>query len=95
MTFFKLKSQTLLEVTNIMIEQNVIVSENGRIIIPAIFRKELNIKSGDELILRLSPDNEIIIHSPRQSLQKLQELFKNKSGSFVEKLLEVRRKEEI
>lgn len=78
-----------------MIEQNVIVSENGRIIIPAIFRKELNIKSGDELILRLSPDNEIIIHSPRQSLQKLQDLFKNKSGSFVEKLLEMRRKEEI
>jgi AbrB family looped-hinge helix DNA binding protein len=78
-----------------MIEQNVIVSENGRIIIPAIFRKELNIKSGDELILRLSPDNEIIIHSPRQSLQKLQELFKNKSGSFVEKLIEMRRKEEI
>ena len=78
-----------------MIEQNVIVSENGRIIIPAIFRKELNIKSGDELILRLSPDNEIIIHSPRQSLQKLQELFKNKSGSCVEKLFEMRRKEEI
>jgi hypothetical protein len=78
-----------------MIEQNVIVSENGRIIIPAIFRKELNIKSGDELILRLSPDNEIIIHSPRQSLQKLQELFKNKSGSFVEKFIEMRRKEEI
>ena len=78
-----------------MIEKNVIVSENGRIIIPAIFRKELNIKSGDELILRLSPDNEIIIHSPRQSLQKLQELFKNKSGSFVEKLIEMRRKEEI
>ena len=95
MTFFKLKSQTSLRVTNIMIEQNVIVSENGRIIIPAIFRKELNIKSGDELILRLSPDNEIIIHSPRQSLQKLQELFKNKSGSFVEKLIEMRRKEEI
>jgi len=78
-----------------MIEQNVIVRENGRIIIHAIFRKELNIKSGDELILRLSPDNEIIIHSPRQSLQKLQELFKNKSGSFVEKLIEMRRKEEI
>ena len=95
MAFFKLKSQTSIGVTNIMIEQNVIVSENGRIIIPAIFRKELNIKSGDELILRLSPDNEIIIHSPRQSLQKLQELFKNKSGSFVEKLFEMRRKEEI
>jgi AbrB family looped-hinge helix DNA binding protein len=94
MTFFKLKSQTSLRVTNIMIEQNVIVSENGRIIIPAIFRKELNIKSGDELILRLSPDNEIIIHSPRQSLQKLQDFaVKKNKTNLVDVLIDMRRKE--
>ena len=78
-----------------MIEQNVTVSENGRIIIPAIFRKELSIKSGDELILTLSPDKDIIVHSPRQSLHKLQQLFKNKKESFVDALIEMRRKEEI
>ena len=77
-----------------MIEQNVIVSENGRIIIPAIFRKELNIKSGDELILRLSPDNEIIIYSPRQSLQKLQDFaVKKNKTNLVDVLIDMRRKE--
>ena len=77
-----------------MIEQNVIVSENGRIIIPAIFRKELNIKSGDELILRLSPDNEIIIHSTRQSLQKLQDFaVKKNKTNLVDVLIDMRRKE--
>lgn len=77
-----------------MIEQNVIVSENGRIIIPAIFRKELNIKSGDELILRLSPDNEIIIHSPRQSLKKLQDFaVKKNKTNLVDVLIDMRRKE--
>jgi len=77
-------------------EQHVTVSENGRIIIPASIRKELNIKSGDELILRLSPNNEIVINSPKQSLQKIQNLIakKNKTN-LVEALLDIRRKEKI
>lgn len=80
----------------IMREQNVIVSENGRIIIPAIFRKELSIQPGDELILSLSPENDIIVHSPRQSLQKLQDLVAKKhKTNLVETLIEMRRKEEI
>lgn len=79
-----------------MREQNVIVSENGRIIIPSIFRKELSIKPGDELILSLSPDNDIVVHSPRQSLQKLQNLAASKhKNSLVDAVIEMRRKEEI
>jgi len=74
---------------------NVTVGENGRMIIPAIFRKQLNLKAGDELVVKLSPDNDIVIHSPKQSLKKLQELFKSSTDSFVEELLEMRRKEEI
>ena len=78
-----------------MREFNVTVGENGRMIIPAIFRKQLNLKAGDELVVKLSPDNDIVIHSPKQSLKKLQELFKSSTDSFVEELLETRRKEEI
>jgi AbrB family looped-hinge helix DNA binding protein len=74
---------------------NVIVGENGRMIIPAIFRKQLNLKAGDELVVKLSADNDIVIHSPKQSLRKLQELFKSSSESFVDELFEMRRKEEI
>ncbi len=80
-----------------MREFNVTVGENGRMIIPAMFRKQLDLKAGDEVMVKLSPDNDIIIHTPKQSLKKLQELIKNKSNkeSLVDALFEMRRKEEI
>ena len=79
-----------------MREQNVTVSDNGRIVLPVIFRKQLNINPGDELILSVSPDNDIIIHSPKQSLHKLQDLVAKKhKTNLVETLIEMRRKEEI
>ncbi|NBV06299.1 MAG: AbrB/MazE/SpoVT family DNA-binding domain-containing protein [Proteobacteria bacterium] len=79
-----------------MREQNVTVSDNGRIVLPVMFRKQLNINPGDELILSVSPDNDIIVHSPKQSLQKLQDLVAKKhKTNLVETLIEMRRKEEI
>ncbi len=78
-----------------MKEFNVAIGENGRMIIPAAFRKQLNIKPGDEVIVKLSPDNDIIVHSPKQSLRKLQQLFKSSNESFVDELFDMRRKEEI
>jgi len=79
-----------------MKEFNVSVGENGRMIIPALFRKQLNLKAGDEVIVKLSADNDIIVHSPKQSLSKLQKLLKeNKTGSLVEELFSMRKKEEI
>ena len=79
-----------------MREYNITVSENGRIVIPAMFRKELNINPGDEVILSISPGNDIIIHSPKQSLQKLQDLFATKQKrKLVDEVIEMRRNEEI
>ena len=80
-----------------MREFNVVVGENGRMIIPSLFRKTLNLKAGDELVVKLSPDNDIVIHSPKQSLKKLQELIKSKNNgeSLVDALFEMRRNEEI
>lgn len=80
-----------------MREFNVTVGENGRMIIPAMFRKQLDLKAGDEVMVKLSSDNDIIIHTPKQSLRKLQELIKNKGNneSLVDALFEMRRKEEI
>ncbi len=78
-----------------MREFNVVVGENGRMIIPVMFRKQLNLKAGDEVVVKLSEDNDIIVHSPKQSLKKLQELFKGSVGSFVDELFEMRKKEEI
>ncbi len=79
-----------------MREQNVTVSDNGRIVLPVMFRKQLNINPGDELILSVSPDNDIIVHSPKQSLQKLQDLVAKKhKTNLVDAVIEMRRKEEI
>ncbi len=80
-----------------MREFNVTIGENGRMIIPAFFRKTLDLKSGDEVVVKLSGDNDIIIHSPKQSLKKLQNLIKNKNKnkSLVDTLFEIRRKEEV
>lgn len=74
---------------------NVVIGENGRMIIPAVFRKQLGIKPGDEVIMSISADNDIIVHSPKQSLHKLQQLFKKGKGSFVDSLQEMRKKEEV
>ena len=75
---------------------SVVVSKNGRIVIPAIFRKELNINSGDEVILSLSAGKDIIIHSPKQSLQKLQALFAEKGKvDLVDELIDMRKDEDL
>jgi AbrB family looped-hinge helix DNA binding protein len=79
-----------------MQEFHTTISENGRVTIPATIRKELNLKSGADLIIKISPENDIILHSPKQSLQRLQGMFKaKKKTGLVEELIEMRRKEKI
>lgn len=79
-----------------MKQHNLVVSENGRVVIPVIFRKQLGIKAGDEIVAYLNKNNEIILHSPKQSLAKLQQLVlsKNKKGSLVDSLIKMRRGED-
>jgi AbrB family looped-hinge helix DNA binding protein len=75
---------------------NTTISENGRVVIPAIIRKELKLEVGDELIVSLTKDKDIIFHSPKQSLRKLQNLIKaKKTGSLAEELINIRRTERI
>jgi AbrB family looped-hinge helix DNA binding protein len=72
------------------------LGDNGRLIVPAFIRKNLELKAGDQVIIRLLDDNSIAIHSPKHSLKKLQNLLKTKGeGSLVDSLIEMRRKEEI
>ncbi len=72
------------------------LGDNGRLIIPAFIRKSLELKAGDQVIIRLLDDNSISVHSPKHSLKKLQNLVRSKGeGSLVDSLIEMRRKEEI
>ena len=74
-------------------EARIQVNENGRIVIPAPFRKALGIDAGDELVLRVE-DDELRITTQQRRIQRAQRRARKylKPGtSLVEELLAERR----
>lgn len=74
-------------------ETFVPVNENGRIVIPASYRKALGIKSGDTLILSME-DEELRIMTMKRRIQRAQQLVRKyvKPGvSLVDELIAERR----
>jgi len=71
------------------------INENGRVVIPAAFRKELGIKPGDEVILRLD-DGELRITTMRRRIERAQRRARKyiKPGvSLVDELIAERREQ--
>lgn len=69
------------------------VNENGRIVIPAGFRKRLGIRAGDELLLRME-DDELRITTLQRNIARAQRLVRKhvKPGdSLVDELIAERR----
>ena len=69
------------------------VSENGRVVIPASFRKALGIAIGDEVVLELKED-ELRITTPQQRIQRARERARKylpKGVSLSKELLAERR----
>lgn len=69
------------------------VNENGRVVIPATFRKALGINPGDEVLLRLE-DDELRITTQKKRLEKARRLIRKyvKPGeSLVDELIADRR----
>lgn len=69
------------------------ISENGRLVIPAPYRKALGIKAGDEVVLRLE-DNELRITTLKRRLEKARERIRKyvkPSRSLAAELLAERR----
>jgi AbrB family looped-hinge helix DNA binding protein len=69
------------------------VSQNGRIVIPASFRKALGIDVGDEVVLRLQ-DDELRITTQQRRIQRAQERarrYLKRGESLVDELLAERR----
>lgn len=52
-------------------ESHVRINENGRVVIPASFRRDLGIKAGDTVVLRIEND-ELRIITLQQRLAKAQ-----------------------
>ena len=69
------------------------VNENGRVVIPASFRKALGINIGDEVVLRIE-DDELHISTLKGRIERAQRLVRRhvKPGtSLVEELIAERR----
>ena len=69
------------------------INENGRVVIPASFRKRLGIRVGDEVVLRIQ-DDELRITTLKRSIERAQRLVRKhvKPGtSLVDELIAERR----
>jgi AbrB family looped-hinge helix DNA binding protein len=76
-----------------ILESRVRINENGRIVVPASFRRELSIRPGETLLLRLE-ENELRISTLRQRLMKAQKAVQARikpSVSLVDELIAERR----
>jgi AbrB family looped-hinge helix DNA binding protein len=69
------------------------VNKNGRVVIPARFRKRLGIRAGDELVLRLE-DDELRITTLQRNIERAQRLVRKQlksRTSLVDQLIAERR----
>jgi AbrB family looped-hinge helix DNA binding protein len=74
-------------------ETRLRINENGRVVIPAPFRKALGIKPGDEVVLRLEED-ELRITAQKHRLERARRLVRKyiKPGkSLADELIAERR----
>lgn len=76
------------------LKTNMRVNENGRVVIPAAFRKRLGIRIGDEVVLRIE-DEELRITTLKRNIERAQRLVRKhvkSSTSLVNELIAERRK---
>jgi AbrB family looped-hinge helix DNA binding protein len=74
-------------------ETRMRVNENGRVVIPAFYRKALGIKAGDEVILRME-DDELRITTMKRRIERAQRRIRQyvKPGvSLADELIAERR----
>jgi AbrB family looped-hinge helix DNA binding protein len=74
-------------------ETKLRINENGRLVIPAAYRKALGIKAGDKIVLRLDKD-ELRIMTLKRRIERAQERARKylKPGvSLVDELIAERR----
>ena|SRR2546423_1030011 len=74
-------------------EARLRINQNGRVVIPASFRKALGVKAGDELILRFE-DEELRITTMKRRIERAQRHVRKyvKPGtSLVDELIAERR----
>jgi AbrB family looped-hinge helix DNA binding protein len=76
-----------------MAEVRLRVNENGRVVLPAAFRKALNIRPGDQVLARLE-DDEVRITTLKHRLERAQRhvrQFVKPARSLADELIAERR----
>ena len=76
-------------------EARIRINENGRVVIPASFRKALGIQCGDEIVLRVV-DHELRITTLKNRVARAQQhiaRYLGKGGRLSEELIADRRAE--
>jgi len=77
-------------------ESRTKITDGGRIVIPSFFRKELNLKIGDEVLLLLE-DGEIRVLSQQAASRRAQKLVKTyaQDRNLADELIAERRAEVV
>ena len=78
-----------------MLEQHIKIGEGGRVIIPAAYRKELDLHPGDELIMRLQ-NGEIRLFRQMRAVERIRALVKKKkvkNVNYVDDFIAFRKQE--
>ncbi len=79
----------------LMLEEKTIIKEGGRILIPASFRKQLNLQIGDELIVKII-NNEIVAYPLKKAIRDAQDIVKQYiQGTSLTEELKTLRQEEV
>ncbi len=71
------------------------IGPSGRVVIPAAFRKEMDLKAGDEVLMRLE-DGEVTLYTRAQAIRRAQEIVRRhvpEGVSLSDELIAERRAE--
>ena len=75
-------------------ETRMRVNQNGRVVIPALFRKRLGIRPGEEVVLRIEGD-ELRITTVKKNIERAQRLVRKHvkaQTSLADELIRERRR---
>ncbi len=75
-----------------MQEQKIKIGDGGRIIIPAYYRKMLDVQNGDELVVRFE-DGELRFFKQKEALQRIRNAINAASPqkNYLEEFINFRR----